>query len=79
MNCLAVNGHLVATQPKGPREGEKDLFEEAIRAALAGCAVDMVFIDAWRAYHMGAGEVHCGTNTVRRLKDGAWWAHVDHD
>jgi protein-arginine deiminase len=73
VNCLAVNGHLVATQPKGPREGEKDLFEEAIRRALIGCDVDITFIDAWRAYHQGAGEVHCGTNAFRRLKDGAWW------
>ena len=78
VNCLAVNGHLVATQPKGPREGEKDLFEEAIRAALAGCNVDITFIDAWRAYHQGAGEVHCGTNTFRRLKDTAWWTHLGH-
>ena len=77
VNCLAVNGHLVATQPKGPRDGGKDLFEEAIRAGLAGCAVDITFVDAWRAYHMAAGEVHCGTNTFRRLKNGAWWAHVD--
>ena len=76
-NCLAVNGHLVATQPKGPRTGEIDLLEEAIRAALVGCDVDITFIDAWRAYHMAAGEVHCGTNTFRRLKDGAWWRHID--
>jgi protein-arginine deiminase len=73
VNCLAVNGHLVATQPKGPREGDKDLFEEAIRGALAGCDVDITFIDAWRAYHMGSGEVHCGTNTFRRLTEPAWW------
>lgn len=76
-NCLAVNNHLVATQPKGPRDGEKDVFEEAIRAALVGCDVDITFVDAWRAYHQAAGEVHCGTNSFRRLKDAAWWTHVD--
>lgn len=76
VNCLAINGHLVATQPKGPRVEGRDIFEEAIRASLSACAVDITFIDAWRAYHQGAGEVHCGTNSFRRLADPAWWNHV---
>ncbi len=30
------------------------------------------FVDDWDVYHMGLGEVHCGTNAVRSL-DAGWW------
>jgi protein-arginine deiminase len=75
VNSLVVNGYVVAPEPRGPRRDGKDLFEEAIRAAFAGCDVKVVFVDAWRAYHTIGGEIHCGTNTFRRLRDPAWWKH----
>jgi protein-arginine deiminase len=73
VNSAVVNGHLLAPAPRGPHQNGKDLFEEAIREALATCDVRVVFVDAWRAYHMSGGEVHCGTNTFRRLREPAWW------
>lgn len=76
VNSMVVNGHLLAPEPRGPRLNGRDLFEEAIRNALAGCEVRVVFVDAWRAFHEGGGEFHCGTNTFRRLRDPAWWKHV---
>ncbi|MBL8768645.1 MAG: hypothetical protein JNL94_14810, partial [Planctomycetes bacterium] len=60
-----------------PRHDGKDVFQEAIRQALSGCDVDVAFVDAWDAYHSMGGEVHCGTNAFRRLRDPAWWNHVD--
>jgi protein-arginine deiminase len=76
VNSVVVNGHLLVPAPLGPRQDEKDGFEQAIRAALAGCDVRVVFIDSWNAYHASGGEIHCGTNTFRRLRDPAWWTHV---
>ena len=76
VNSVVVNGHLLVPAPRGPRHGEKDAFEEAIRAALAGCDVRVVFIESWNAYHTSAGEIHCGTNTFRRLRDPAWWTYA---
>ena len=73
---MAVNGDLLVAEPRGPLLDGKDAFEEAIRAALAECDVQVVFIDSWDAYHTSAGEIHCGTNTFRRLRDPAWWNHV---
>jgi protein-arginine deiminase len=73
VNSVVVNGHLLVPMPLGPRLDEQDGFEQAIRAALAGCDVRVVFINSWNAYHASGGEVHCGTNTFRRLRDPAWW------
>jgi protein-arginine deiminase len=77
VNSAVVNGYLLVPEPLGPRLNEKDGFEQAIRAALAGCDVRVIFIDSWNAYHMAGGEVHCGTNTFRRLRAPAWWKHVE--
>jgi Protein-arginine deiminase (PAD) len=76
VNSAVVNGHLLVPAPRGPRHDEKDAFEEAIRAALAGCDVRVMFIDSWNAYHTSGGEIHCGTNTFRRLRDPAWWTYA---
>lgn len=35
------------------------------------------FIDNWDVYHMGLGEVHCGTN-VRRTPTANWWSTAQH-
>jgi hypothetical protein len=73
VNSMAVNGHLLIQAPRGPREDGKDCFETAIREALATCDARVVFIDSWGAYHSSGGEIHCGTNTFRRLRDPKWW------
>lgn len=35
------------------------------------------FIDDWNVYHLGLGEVHCGTN-VRRTPTATWWTTAQH-
>jgi protein-arginine deiminase len=76
VNSVVVNRHLLVPAPHGPEHDGRDCFEEAIRQALAACDARVVFIDTWNAYHSSGGEVHCGTNTFRRLRDPAWWKHV---
>jgi len=76
VNSVVVNRHLLVPEPHGPQHNGKDCFEEAIREALAACDVRVVFIDTWNAYHSAGGEIHCGTNTIRRLRDPAWWTHA---
>lgn len=34
--------------------------------------IELHFIDDWAWYHMGLGEVHCGSNTLRE-PIGGWW------
>jgi len=76
VNSVVVNRHLLVPAPYGPQLDGRDFFEEAIRQALSACDVRVVFIDTWNAYHSAGGEIHCGTNTFRRLRDPAWWTHV---
>lgn len=37
---------------------------------------DVVFVDDWSVYHMGLGEVHCGTNVIRTPTEG-WWRTIN--
>ena len=30
------------------------------------------YLDDWETYHLGMGEIHCGTNTLRNTS-AAWW------
>ena len=76
VNSVVVNRHLLVPAPYGPLHDGRDCFEEAIRQALAACDVRVVFIDTWNAYHSAGGEIHCGTNTFRRLRDPAWWTQA---
>jgi protein-arginine deiminase len=76
VNSMVVNGHLLVAEPRGPRVDGKDAFEEAIRAALAECDVRVVFIESWNAFHSSGGEIHCGTNTFRHLRNPEWWKFV---
>ncbi len=36
-------------------------------------SLELHFIDDWNVYHMGLGEVHCGSNTLRTPL-GEWWS-----
>jgi protein-arginine deiminase len=75
----AVNGivlgrdRYLAPDPHGPLIGGKDIFREAIGAAYRGAGLTPRYIDDWYTYHVGEGEVHCGTNTLRDARGATWW------
>ncbi|WP_228973087.1 protein-arginine deiminase domain-containing protein [Streptomyces sp. DH12] len=74
----AVNGILLARDrylaPRqwGPVIGGRDVFTDAVTAAYTTVGMRVSYIDDWYTYHLGMGEVHCGTNTLRSTSD-AWW------
>lgn len=82
VNSLVVGRDIIAPAPLGPKIGAKignktggtDIFEGAIRDALVPLGCRVHFVDIWEPYHTRSGEIHCGTNAVRRLRDGRWWA-----
>jgi protein-arginine deiminase len=41
-------------------------FNEAISRNLKSTGVSVMFVDIWDNYHVRAGELHCGTNALRR-------------
>ncbi|MFF8937881.1 protein-arginine deiminase domain-containing protein [Streptomyces paradoxus] len=74
----AVNGVLLgrdrylAPRQWGPVIGGKDIFTEAVTAAYQRVGLKVSYIDDWYTYHLGMGEVHCGTNTLRDAT-AMWW------
>ncbi|MGX1885956.1 protein-arginine deiminase domain-containing protein [Streptomyces sp. NPDC055287] len=74
----AVNGivlgrnRYLAPRQWGPVIGGKDIFTSAVNAAYSGAGMKVSYLDDWYTYHLGAGEVHCGTNTLRDAS-AAWW------
>ncbi|AWI31971.1 protein-arginine deiminase domain-containing protein [Streptomyces tirandamycinicus] len=74
----AVNGVLLgrdrylAPRQWGPVINGRDVFTESVTAAYAQAGMKVSYIDDWYTYHLGAGEVHCGTNTLRDAST-AWW------
>ncbi|MFE0677079.1 protein-arginine deiminase domain-containing protein [Streptomyces sp. NPDC058867] len=74
----AVNGILLsrdrylAPRQWGPVIGGKDVFTEAVTAAYTGAGMNIWYVDDWYTYHLGMGEIHCGTNTLRDAS-GLWW------
>jgi len=66
INSLVCNGHLLIPNPKGPKPDRKDAFATAIDRALSPFPVTPHFVDGWEAFHVACGEIHCGTNAIRR-------------
>lgn len=74
VNHLVIGNVSVVPRPYGPSIDGEDAFERAFRDALPDR--DVRFVDDWYAYHEQLGEVHCGTNVLRRPPDDVhWWEH----
>ncbi|SES21383.1 protein-arginine deiminase [Lentzea xinjiangensis] len=73
-NGISLGGGVFgAPDPHGPKAGGVDLFKRTTEQALAGTPVEVRWIEDWDFLHMGAGEVHCGTNTLRDPARADWW------
>jgi protein-arginine deiminase len=78
VNMLVLNKHCIIPKPFGPVVGTIDLFEENMRWKLQPLGLTVEFIDDWREYHLINGEVHCGTNTLRKPVPAKWkwWEYI---
>ncbi len=74
----AINGividanHYIAPLQFGPVIADTDILESAVTDAYLKAGLDIAYIDDWLTHHAIAGEVHCGTNTIREI-GGNWW------
>lgn len=72
VNHLVHKDLSIVPKPYGPVIAGKCAFEQAFEQALPGRRV--AFIDDWYSYHEMSGEVHCGTNALRRpFAVSRWW------
>jgi protein-arginine deiminase len=73
VNMLVINSHCVVPKPFGPIVGGVDQFEKDVRDQLSPLNLTVDFLDCWEEYHVFLGEVHCGTNTLRKANAVKWW------
>lgn len=74
VNGVALGGpRFLAPMPHGPRHRSRDLFQVATERATKAKGVKVDWIDTWPVPHTRLGEIHCATNALRDLGDGAWW------
>lgn len=74
---LVLGKNCISPKPFGPVVAGKDLFEEHFRSTLVKDGLSVAFIDDWDTYHLLNGEVHCGTNTLRKADSATkWWEFI---
>lgn len=76
VNMIVLNKDLGIPKPFGPQIGEECCLETQVRALLEPLGLSCTFIDDISAYHKFLGEVHCGTNVLRKPFAFKWWHMV---
>jgi len=61
-------------QPWGPHDGMHLRFPLDMNWEFINAGLPVPFyVNDWHWYHEAAGEVHCGTNTIRHIPTSHWW------
>jgi protein-arginine deiminase len=74
VNMVVLGKHCIVPEASGPTVGGRDDFQENLRETLTKWGLTVTFVDTWNYYHLAKGEVHCGTNTLRKsIATVKWW------
>ncbi|XP_063798177.1 protein-arginine deiminase type-1-like isoform X2 [Pseudophryne corroboree] len=73
VNMLVLGKHLGVPKPFGPQMKGVCCLEEKVRSLLEPLELICTFINDYSCYHQYFGEVHCGTNVVRKPFSFKWW------
>ncbi|OCT71052.1 protein-arginine deiminase type-1-like [Xenopus laevis] len=73
VNLLVLGQFLGIPKPFGPKIDGKCCLEQKVCSLLEPLGLDCTFIDDFGPYHQHAGEVHCGTNVIRKPFSDKWW------
>lgn len=72
INGIVIGKTYVCPKPFGPLVHDVDILAEAVEAAYARAGMNITYVDDYLSHHVGGGEVHCGSNTLRQT-DLVWW------
>uniref|UniRef100_A0A8C5MT10 protein-arginine deiminase n=1 Tax=Leptobrachium leishanense TaxID=445787 RepID=A0A8C5MT10_9ANUR len=73
VNMLVLGKYLGIPKPFGPLVNGRCCLEEKVQNLLEPLGLKCIFIDDFESYHLLLGEVHCGTNTLRKPFTKKWW------
>ncbi|KAH6420898.1 hypothetical protein HBI14_086720 [Parastagonospora nodorum] len=72
INGIVIGSQYLSPKPWGPVVNGSDVLERAVEAAYARAGMSVGFVDDFLSHHVGGGEIHCGSNTLRQT-DAIWW------
>ncbi|GGF60943.1 protein-arginine deiminase domain-containing protein [Alteromonas lipolytica] len=73
INGIVIDEHnYIAPKQFGPVIEGSDILQQAVTSAYQSAGLKVHYIDDWLTHHAIAGEVHCGTNTIREI-GSLWW------
>ncbi|KAM0334437.1 hypothetical protein ACHAQA_001463 [Verticillium albo-atrum] len=72
INGIVLGKRYLSAKPYGPVVNGTDVLEKAVEAAYARAGMSVRYIDDYLSHHVFAGEIHCGSNTLRQT-DVVWW------
>jgi protein-arginine deiminase len=75
VNSVVVNGHLIASDPKGAIVDDRDLTQDVFLNLVAASGLQVHFVDDLY-YHELRGNTHCATNTERAGSDRPFWQQL---
>lgn len=68
------DSHFGSPKPHGPVIGGRDIMEVQMEAEFGKVGIQVHWIENWNLYHRLMGEVHCGSNTTRKIPANVrWW------
>jgi protein-arginine deiminase len=70
---LVSDTHFVVPDPHGPVIDGVDIFRKTMTERLQPLGITVDFAEDWDEYHAALGEVHCGSNTRRKIPETKWW------
>ncbi|MBD1940099.1 protein-arginine deiminase family protein [Microcoleus sp. FACHB-68] len=73
VNSVAVNGQIMASNPRGAIVNGRDYTQEAFRRRVARSALKVYFLEDLY-YQELRGNTHCATNTRRKGLDTPFWS-----
>jgi len=65
--------HWAAPDPHGPIIEGKDIFKVQLEEVLEPYGITVDWVEDWEGYHALEGEVHCGSNSARKIPEVKWW------
>ncbi|XP_006034799.1 protein-arginine deiminase type-3 [Alligator sinensis] len=75
VNMIVLGKDLGIPKPFGPIINGQCCLEKKVRSLLEPLGLTCTFINDYFTYHKLLGEVHCGTNVLRKPFSFKWW-HV---
>ncbi|KAH7374870.1 hypothetical protein B0T11DRAFT_344716 [Plectosphaerella cucumerina] len=72
INGIVLGMHYLSPKPYGPVVDGKDVLQAMVEEAYARAGMTVGYVDDYLSHHVSAGEIHCGSNTLRQT-DMVWW------